>query len=329
MPDTIFARSSIGRKKEFKIITTIERQGDKLRFVKRAAYTEGEDFLLSLPEKTSAMAEATKDIKSLSVPSANQKGNTVWFELVSGPTLDQEFSEALFKRNGDKLAELFGEVLGLIDKLDSSRGKIDPQAKNLFGDFAGDSEAELLDCGYIDFNLDNFIRKANGFYLLDAEFKYSFGVPKQFIINRLVVSYLARYSHLIGTMTSKEFPIIAVGENLFIPKAIWDVHGNRFKDLQLAEKAENKFQMYHNYSKGINLRIKAEDEWQTLTQSAFLDVSQQLANLRSALGSQLERYEVTTRELQQTKTDLDKYRNHWLLRRLLGLKKALDKLKRL
>lgn len=328
MPNVVFARSSIGRKKEFKVITTFERSNGKVQVIKRAAHTEGRDFLLELPYKTKALSENFKQNKSITVPMAKLSKESIVFEYLDGPTLDLEFSEALLQRDNDKLVDLFGEVLTCIDSLATSKSKPDMNLRELFGNDFEDSDIEMIDCGYIDFNLDNFVRGPNTLFLIDAEFKYPFGVPKQFVINRLLISYLSRYSHITSTLASEKFPILAVSDNLFIPKKLWNTFSKRFDNLQASAKMEAQFQKHYSYTKGQTLDIKPQREWQTLTQPVFINASLQLVSLQAALGAQLDRYNAVAEDLRQTKVILSNYKNHWLIRSLVYVRKLISKLKR-
>lgn len=323
MHKAVAVRSSIGRKKEFRIITTIENLGNNLCVLKRAAYPDALGFLHAIPYKTAKLAEATRGIENLSVPQAKQKGDVVWFDFIDGTTLDEEFAEAMLKRDGNELVNLFGEVIEIIDKLNTTSGKLDSKAILIFGDMGVNDKAEMLECGYLDFNLDNFIRSESGLCLIDAEFKYDFGIPKQHILNRLVISYLSRYSNLTGTMASEDFPVLEIGRNLFVPKIIWDVYGTRFKDLTISEESENIFQKHHSYSKGIDLGIFANDDWRIYTRSLFRDVASELSSLRSAHKVQVQQYTALSKELEETQATLEGYRNHWLIRRLDLIKKFL------
>lgn len=326
MPSIINSRASISRKVEFRITTTVEEINSERRVIKRAVYPEGNDFLKSIVDKTVGLAQAMKPIKDVSVPAAHTTADgSVWSPFVPGPTLDEEFSAALLRRDSRKLIDLFGTVLGIIDNLKTSKNIVSPEAKEIFGDFGTEDKVELLECGYIDFNLDNFIRGSSGLHLLDAEFKYSFGVPKQYVVNRLVISYLARYSHLTAVMASEDFPVLELGNNLYVPNSIWGKFSNRFKELPESIRAEKTFQKYYSYTKGIELDVNPESERKVHTKGLFRDSSVRLIEANHKLSEQAAKNKQLSDELVQTRQILNNYQNHWLVKHLNRLRHSLKR----
>lgn len=325
MSNTLCIRSSISRKKEFRTVTVIAENGEERRVVKHTPYKEGLEFLSTIPTKTQALADALGHLPTVKVVPAHLDGPTVWSPFIAGPTLDEEFSEALMRRDQAELKKLFKEVLDIVDALETSVGKPAKLAEEIFG-FDTDTETALLNCGYIDFSLDNFIRGSDAVYLIDAEFKYDFGIPKQYIINRLVIVYLARYSYLISSMASESMPILQISDSLFIPTVLWDTYKERFSDLKASQQHEQNFQRYYSYTKGASPNIYPSSEWRTLTRSPFQHAVLQLHSLRKSLENEQRRSSDLSQALHQTNQSLNKYRRHWLIRCLNFVRHSFNKL---
>ena len=331
MHKVLLVRSSVGRKKEFKVTTTIEEDKKGKVVVKRASYPEGKPFVKNFLQKNKSLQSAMKNVKGLEVLDMHATDESVWTKYIPGATFDEEFSQALQQRNKTKINSLFGEVLNIIDQLESYDGVIDKKANTIFGDFGIDGKTELIKCGYIDFNLDNFIRGSSTVFLIDPEFKYDFGVPKQYVVNRLIVSYLVRYNHLTSSLANENFEIIKLCNNLCIPKSLWNEFKERFTGLPEAEATEEKFQRYYSYSAPLKLNIKKPTQWTTHTKPVFHDVIMQLNNLRTdskdkeqQLNDCISKLNINEAKLQETEKSLRRYHSFFPIRLLRFIKRKLN-----
>ena len=302
-----YIRSSIGRKIEYRISTTIEKFGNGLRVIKRPAVPEAKNFLETFSVKNAALSEALSETDKYRVLELETDNGAVWTSCLPGKTLDEEFATATMQRDGQKITSLVEEAISCIDQLKTSHGLIDERALEIFGDFSlNGEETELLDCGYIDFNLDNFIRGGDKYiYLVDPEFKYDFGIPKQYVLNRLLLSYMRRYSHLFTTVANNDFCLYEIAEGFFVPVLLFEKFEDRFTLLQESMIAEDNFQNFYNYSVSKSPKILPQKDWQIYKRPLFKDGHQQIKSLHEETKHQQHEIESIKNELVSTSEKLD------------------------
>ena len=210
------------------------------------------------------MAETYKAIEKIGlgldlVPAKVLFDGAVEFPFINGRIAENLLVEAIISGDEKSALAILRKVKSLIDKLPASGSGSSAREsyEAVFGDSYSD-QGPASRLGLVDLNLDNFIIDKNGgWHLFDYEWCFDFAVPKSFLFERILLwFFLMRYCQLI-LIHSAKYPVIQLGEGIFVPKYIYDKYQKHFLNLNEAMKAESYFQGYVH----LSVPIKREGSW--------------------------------------------------------------------
>lgn len=244
----IYAKNSKDRKKEYRLITTINEVENKLLVSKKAASTSAKGHLLSLVDK---YEKIKLRFKELQVVAPNLSKNSLFFPYIDGTNLLDEFTRHYLNNEEDKAIGILYEFKQLLNNLttinyDVGNNKV---FTNVFGK-SRSGEEECVKVGCLDMNLDNLIRESGKFYLIDYEWVFDTPLPRDFLYFRTLLYCFATVKEVLENRCSNEYRLVDIWPGVLIPKKIYDEEFPSYPNLKRFSKYEANFQSYVSESGG-------------------------------------------------------------------------------
>lgn len=220
MSEIIFSKVNYNRKKEFRIITKILKDGNKFIVRKLAENPDSINHIQSIKKKYELLSQH-KNIEL--IPIQTEGEDYIDFEFVHGDTLDQLFEKALINKDFGQLTKILQTMNSIIDGMNIINANV--YSKELFSTVF-DPENKLKDvmirkCIYpanLDSNLDNVLIDKNGKYkIFDYEWVFDFPIEVNFIKFRYVFSLATRFQELIKQYVDEDFVAIKLHDNILVP----------------------------------------------------------------------------------------------------------------
>lgn len=252
----IYSRASFSRRKPYQFLTQIIRRGEGMVVVKSALSPEAKQGVVKLGAKRKQLVELEKHFRL--VPVKITDGEAI-SPFIHGPTLEEKFEDSIVKGNLDATVEIFDHIVSAIDKLGTVKAvpSNDLRFKELFGD-GWDEKTDCLTCGYIDFNLDNFIDSPEGLTLIDYEWTFDFPVPRDLVVGRLFYSYFTKRttSLTLQYLCSPQLELAELYEGFYLPKILYEKFKARLGSLDKVAASEKQFQTQVSYTDGSGFNFK-------------------------------------------------------------------------
>ncbi len=179
----IYSKHNLNRKKEFQLLTTIERENSFLFSAKTSLRKESDIFLNSFFSKYENLLSANFSI----IPVKPQRINDtkIKFEYKEDIFLEGLLLKSVIKGDREKFLKLSDNYLSFIKKNKIIEQPLSEEFKKIFGNYTKE-KILCLHVGCIDLNLDNIIydRKKNEYALIDYEWTFNFPIPYDYIIYR-------------------------------------------------------------------------------------------------------------------------------------------------
>jgi len=229
--EIIYSKFNRERRPAFQIETSIYKQDDKLKVLKKALTREAKKHIEAIYDNYRFLENFCQDMDIARAQLADRK---IVFEFVPGKSLDRLLIDAVFKSNTSEFYLLLDGYVRLIggllvpvyDDLEDQE-----YSYRIFGNFKGMDSAGSMGCAIIDLNFDNIIlNKNNKFEIFDYEWIFQFKIPINFIIFRNVEAFFGKYSEYI-----KEFINI---------KEVLDRYKITRAEVKVYKKVEKAFQIY-------------------------------------------------------------------------------------
>lgn len=180
----VYSRYNSGRKKEFRLLTTIEKSEDGTLFSsKRAQVKEAIPFLNSLILKHNLLEKNNFSVKPLKFKKSDD--SKINFEFSHHKSLANLLLQALVRKDRNGFLEIVEEYVKVIRKNKISKQPLSGEFQKIFGEYCGE-DMECLRPGCLDLNFDNmrYDDKNSSYYLLDYEWTFDFPIPYKYVIFR-------------------------------------------------------------------------------------------------------------------------------------------------
>ncbi|MDO4616797.1 MAG: class I SAM-dependent methyltransferase [Lachnospiraceae bacterium] len=247
----IYAKYSNERAEQFSTRTEIWKTADGGREVRKIADTEkSKEFVSNMAESYSALTDQYRDF-GIRMNHCKALAEGVAFTYTEGETLEQLLDQALAEGRVSYAKELILAQAELLRKAASVPFVMTDAFKAVFGDAVFDRELLCPPVADIDPICSNWIRRKDGWELLDYEWSFSFPVPVDFQIFRMLHYYL--YSSTSRTALAD------IG--LFQSAGISD------SDIAVFEQMEQQFQNYIRQG-----RVPMRDMYETISPGVFFDI---------------------------------------------------------
>lgn len=326
MSKTVYARTSVFRKPEFRVDTAIKLDQNKLTVVKTAHSKKAEKHLKNIVNNYSELSSSKISFK---VIEPMPMGGAITFDYIDGNRLDKVVFDAAIDNDLDTVHEIIDGILAEIDSLSVKKTTKDKKYQRIFGKTFVDEDT-YLSIGYFDFNFDNFISKNGNTYLIDYEWLFDFPIPSSLIKTRLFYYLVLQLSSIYKTKASEETPVIGLGDHGFIHEETYNRYKDHLEHLSEVYIAEQHLQ---NFVKINQSDIKRDADFSTISRHTTpiypslinrvehferrnLEIDNELTNTRNQKAV-LEKELMSTKELlDKTKIELTQIKNSrtWRLR---------------
>ncbi|PIZ00656.1 hypothetical protein COY62_01445 [bacterium (Candidatus Howlettbacteria) CG_4_10_14_0_8_um_filter_40_9] len=186
----IYAKFNQARKKEFQLLTTIEKKNGKLFACKKANSKESEKFLLTLVDKYELLSKASLPFEAEKPILVDQ---AVSFSYLNGESLDSLLFEAVLGKNKEKIKKIFSSYQEMISKIKTENVVLGAEFEKIFGQ-VNKEKKNCIKPGMLDLLLENIFESKDGLRLIDYEWLFSFPLPSKYICFRTIVNAYYKYS---------------------------------------------------------------------------------------------------------------------------------------
>lgn len=225
----IYKKYSNDRAKDFSICTDmIVDKGKTIKVRKYAACDKSIKHINKIME-CSKMLKAQYEGSKLSVCESVEEDGKAVSEFITGKTLEEIADTYINEGRKDEAENLIKELITIIRKKNSSKDfKVTPEFEEVFGKVEFEEQMHTGDINDVDMLLTNIIDNNGNWKLIDYEWSFTFPVPVEFIIYRIIYYYLnnVEVNDIRNVFSKEDFIKIA------------------YKDEKTFEKMENNFQKY-------------------------------------------------------------------------------------
>ena len=250
----VFYSDPGNREARFAIKTDMLSRGKTQVVRKRAQQSEAKEHLAGMQHNYNRLA-ALFDQKGMEVAApAQQKNGDLYFEFVSGFSLERKIFEAIIAadlQTADKLMEQYVELIESLPK--SNRIAPDNRFKfpDQFGGINWPGQASWLAFAPIDLNFDNIIiGDDKAWHLIDYEWVFDFPIPKDFLISRAFSHFVQRYGNVFKYHAGKT-TMLEYADGCIVPQSLFSKYERYFKLAGKAQEFENHFLHYVTGSKRV------------------------------------------------------------------------------
>lgn len=186
-----YVRYNSYRKREYQVITTVVREEEGFRVVKRSNGPEARPFLLSLRDKYKYLCEADLPL-GFAEPVLESDG--ISFQYLEGRPLDSLVCDAVRNGDAEAMRRIFRDYRDLIGQV--PRGEMDTgneDFKRFFGRIGDGGTNECLAVGCLDLILENIFVTGDGHRLIDYEWTFPFPLPVSLVCFRTLMNTYLKY----------------------------------------------------------------------------------------------------------------------------------------
>lgn len=289
----IYSKYNIHRKEEFRLLTTIEKDGNNLFSSKIANNAKAEAFLASFFEKYIFLKENNFSFHLVEPKKVNDR--KMIFEYKKGETLDSLLFELFQGSKKGEFIALLKEYEKLLKNNEIKNENLNTEFKKIFG---GDDEMKF-DCvqlGCVDLNFDNIIvdTLTKEFYVIDYEWTFTFPVPYKYVIFRALTAFFGNYfyynfnkSFISLSELYKIFGITEEEKNVFI---VFEYNFQKYVlnsyNVSQTEYKENYSSLeagYHFSDYFGNQEMQQKDQEITSLNRTIQQKDQEIINLNQAI----------------------------------------------
>lgn len=191
MDKLLYSKFSTERAKEYAISTSIYKRIDGTKYVqKKPIYKEGEGHVHSCKKYFEHLREQYKDT-NLSINKAEEKGDSVCFEFVTGSTYEEYVDSCLFKNGPESakmaISEYFQKYINIVEEIPF---QLTSRFKEVFGDYPENRETISFKVTDVDMVMSNIICGDED-VLIDYEWTFDFPIPVDYLKYRIIHYYVA------------------------------------------------------------------------------------------------------------------------------------------
>lgn len=215
----LFAQASYLRKPQYIVLTKLIEKNGKKFIHKSPIYPEGKKHIQQIL-RNHKLIQTT--FKSLTLPSIQEDGNSIFIEYIEKPNLESQIESFLIEGQLEEANSIIKDFIKDIQSIPSK--SVNPYNSPGFSEMFDPSRSNYsnkkIDCihpGLFDINLDNFILHNSKYYFIDFEWIFDFPIPKDYLILRSIYSVCVRLKRHILALASEEFPCINIYHDVLIP----------------------------------------------------------------------------------------------------------------
>lgn len=186
----VYIKYNQARKKEFQLITTIEKEDGKLFVYKKAASRESEKFLRSLKDKYEVISKENFPFEAEKPTLFNSSAR---FNYLVDKTLDTLLFEAVLEKNKERVKGVFNEFKKIIFKIKTVDVFLDEEFEKIFGK-TDKKKNKCIEIGALDLLLENIFTNKERPKLIDFEWLFNFPIPLKYICFRTIINTYFKYS---------------------------------------------------------------------------------------------------------------------------------------
>jgi glycosyltransferase involved in cell wall biosynthesis len=277
----LFAQQNYGKLPAYRVLTTIEQDGDDVRVYKRACSQAATAYVRSLLDKQRLLEDFVGERAAVVRGRLEQDGR-VSYPFVRLPTLQSLICEQALQ--GDYAAayahlKRWMDWIGALATVEAAADDNDALVE-IYGDCLPHEPTTCLPLSLLDLTLDNVLweHQDERYHLIDHEFVFRGPAPVTLVRFRSLF-YLCLRLHAIFAAAAQSRPLRMIGHPHFLVPADWDIDGWIAPDQwPLLFVAERRLQHYY----GIQIDLEYAGE-QPLQARPRPNVAARLAQLQQDL----------------------------------------------
>lgn len=263
-----YVKYNLSRKKNFRIKTSIMKEGNNLFVIKEPLGEDSLPFFESLSVKYKLLNQESLPFKINKILQQNSRGKNLVFEFIEGETLLSILKNRAETLDKNGIKSIFMTLEKLIEELPSTESIPIKEFSEIFGTFKNKIYKNTM-LGILDLNLDNLIiDKKSKINLIDFEWLFQFPIPKRYIFYRAIYYAYMQLRKTLSNVLSIEkieqefnFSESEIKEYLLWESCFQEyVYGTKIDEKELFEYRKN-YQVIDSNKNSIILSI---DEYQAL-----------------------------------------------------------------
>lgn len=234
----IYSKYNSSRRKDFQLVTKIEKEDGIIFSSKIAENEKAKPFLKSLFRKYQFLKDNGFSLHLVEPKKIDDE--KIIFEYKNGKLLSSLLFKLVQDSDRDNFIQLLRTYFELIKKNKIKNEKLNPEFIKIFGNNS-DLEFDCVQIGCLDFNFDNIIleKSEKEFYIIDYEWTFEFPIPYKYIIFRALVSFYKNY--FFYNFNKNFIPLVELYDIFEITKKERDIFINFEYNFQIyVENVQNK-----------------------------------------------------------------------------------------
>jgi len=330
----IAALGQMGRKEQFRLITTLEIQPNSTLVAKKTAYTRrAQPHLLQLVRNYDTIQayiqKKTSDVALAGI--IKKTNNALYFEYIDGDSAETLLLDVIIKNDQKRAKQIIKDIFDAIDLFTRPVGEASGgDAPDFLADIKRMQDEKMMRTAILDCNFDNFVY-GKKLTLIDYEWVFPATIPSDLIKTRALVMFFERYFDALSFVASPNRPFLQINAHtaLLVPEFI----ASAYKDL-LSKEAITRFVNFeHGFQQFVNGRsgqAKTDLQYHTILvnycRPTMPDSFMHNQNDIRRLEQETSELKEENAELRQKLQDILESRSWKLLQRVQGAKGRLGKL---
>jgi hypothetical protein len=252
----LYSKANYGRKKEFRILTTVEESEGRYCVFKQALGAESHTWLRKIGENSRFLS--SWKFKNFTVlPYQDTHDGKIACEYIRSESLESEVLNAILKRDFRKHDQLILDFGNRVQE-ESSLVQLMPndESSKWFPNFSRQERAHCIAWLPYDLNFDNIFPLGNKWVIIDPEFAFSFYIPVDLFLTRSLFYLAAKFQVVYRSFCSKQFPLYQYSDWFLVPKSVWEIFNQSTFSLKEFSYIENCFQ-----SRVVNMSTEIETDF--------------------------------------------------------------------
>ena len=188
MRKILFTKYSNERDPRFAIRTDIWEESGKKGVSKKACYPQGKKHVESIFNIFQKLENTFQNTK-IQINQCNLEEEQLILEYLSGNTLQEILDGLLKQRKIEEFKTILQEYISIIEKTAQTKFVITEEFQQVFGKIQESKEFFSAEVTDIDMVLGNVIVQGDKWTLIDFEWTFSFPIPIQYVIYRILHYY--------------------------------------------------------------------------------------------------------------------------------------------
>ena len=245
----IYSKFNSVRMPKFQIETSISKENDKLKVLKKPITLEAKGHIDKIYDNYQLFKNYYKNIN---MAGAQLENGNIILEFVEGKTLERLLIDAILKKDLLEFYILLDRYVDFIMNLSMSVNDDLGEKEDffrMFGDFQGSGDMNHMRPANVDLNFDNIVlNEDNTFKIFDYEWIFNLDIPVNYIIFRSIEDFFVKYSEYLRKFISQKdllerYKITTIGAEIYRSAE------KRFQDYVLG--IEKNYMINESYKKPI------------------------------------------------------------------------------